>query len=234
MFLCPRYLNRQSLFSLQTKAKTMKPDIKTDETTEIFQEWQQKRRYSNPKPSVHEEGRRQSISKPLPQEDARASNSRRRSTFKGIASSISGLLNLRRQFSKHRNSLVASDQQKPVQKLENTYRLKPSEGTEFKEKNVQDFVRDLLERGLRDEKYNSKTCSKAACDLSIVIKSKIKEMNFPRYKIICQVFIGQMGHQSMQTASRCLWDDSTDRCTTVAYKNSSLWAVATIHAVYFE
>jgi len=41
-------------------------------------------------------------------------------------------------------------------------------------------------------------------------------------------------HPDMQLSSRCLWVPTTDGCATASYSNSSLFAVATVFAVYFE
>lgn len=40
--------------------------------------------------------------------------------------------------------------------------------------------------------------------------------------------------QDIRVASRCLWDNDKDNTASVTYTNSSLYAVATIFAVYFE
>ena len=203
----------------------MNVEVVVDGADDVFHDWRQKRRHSVASRSSTQDD---------PSYKPSGHNPRRRSTFKGVASSVTSMISMKRQFTKRRSSVVASDVPKPVQTMENTYRTEPKEGKEYKDRDVKDFVYQLLEKGLRDEKYNAMTCSRAACDMSKVIKNKVKELNFPRYKIICQVIIGQMGDQGMQTASRCLWNEATDRSTTVSYKNSSLWAVAIIHAVYFD
>ncbi|KAK3097039.1 hypothetical protein FSP39_005793, partial [Pinctada imbricata] len=198
-------------------------DGNTDEATEIFQQWPKRRMSIISKSSTQDE----------PKAPSKESLNRRRSTFKGVASSIASMLSMKKLYTKRRSSVVASDIQRPKVRMENTYKTKPDDGKEFKSTAVDNFVYELLEKVLNNEKYNSANCSRLACDLSVLIKNRIKDLNFPRYKIICQVIIGQMGEQGMETASRCLWDTATDRCSTVSYKNNSLWAVATVHAVYY-
>ncbi len=41
------------------------------------------------------------------------------------------------------------------------------------------------------------------------------------------------GH-SVQIASRCIWDDGKDNSASVTFRNESIYAVATLFAVYFE
>lgn len=67
-----------------------------------------------------------------------------------------------------------------------------------------------------------------------VIKARVKDLMIPRYKIIVLVHIGQLTGQSMQISSRCLWDASNDTSASYSFKNSSLFGVATVFAVYTE
>jgi len=41
-------------------------------------------------------------------------------------------------------------------------------------------------------------------------------------------------HPDMQLASRCLWVPNTDAFSSASFSNDSLFAVATVYAVYFE
>lgn len=69
---------------------------------------------------------------------------------------------------------------------------------------------------------------------SQVIRARVKDLMIPRYKIVVLVHIGQLTGQSMQISSRCLWDASNDTFASYSFKNSSLFGVATVYAVYFE
>lgn len=155
---------------------------------------------------------------------------KRRSTFKGVATS---LLSLRR-LTKGRVSEVGLDQGKPKIRMENTYKLDPDEDSLFRSKRVEDTVQKLLEKELCNEKYNESRCKSLACDLSVLIKSKVKEIGFPRYKIICNVVIGQCCDQGVEMASQCIWSPDTDNFSCSSYRNTSLFAVAIVHAVYYE
>lgn len=69
---------------------------------------------------------------------------------------------------------------------------------------------------------------------SQVIRARVKDLMIPRYKIVVLVHIGQLTGQSMQISSRCLWDAANDTFASYSFKNSSLFGVATVYAVYFE
>uniref|UniRef100_A0A8C0EMD8 Tctex1 domain containing 1 n=1 Tax=Bubo bubo TaxID=30461 RepID=A0A8C0EMD8_BUBBB len=67
-----------------------------------------------------------------------------------------------------------------------------------------------------------------------VIKARVKDLMIPRYKIVVVTHIGQLNEQSMQIASRCLWDPVSDTFSSYVFKNTSLFALANVYAVYFE
>lgn len=67
-----------------------------------------------------------------------------------------------------------------------------------------------------------------------VIKARVKALLVPRYKIVVVTHIGQLNEQSMQIGSRCLWDPVTDTFSSYVFKNTSLFALANVYAIYFE
>ena len=71
-------------------------------------------------------------------------------------------------------------------------------------------------------------------NIADVVRTRVKEMRFPRYKIVTNVVITPGCGQTMQFDSRCPWDVSTDSFASATYQSSSLHAVATVHAIYFE
>lgn len=67
-----------------------------------------------------------------------------------------------------------------------------------------------------------------------VVKARVKDLMIPRYKIIVIISIGQIRDQNMRMGSRCLWDETHDNFSSHTFKNSSLFATATVYGVYFE
>ncbi|XP_041475843.1 dynein light chain Tctex-type protein 2B-like [Lytechinus variegatus] len=122
----------------------------------------------------------------------------------------------------------------PRVKYENTYQLSPDDSCKFDATKVQNFVEELLAIRLKTEEYNPRTVSSLTTNLSDVIKGRIKKMGFKRHKIVCHLVIGEQNSQDVHVTSRCVWDTNTDNSATARYSNTSLFAVATIFAVYFE
>ncbi|CAL8278460.1 unnamed protein product [Lota lota] len=119
-----------------------------------------------------------------------------------------------------------------VVQMENTYHMGPSK--RFPVLVVTDILKDVLGSYLQEEKYDAELCRQMTKTISEVVKARIKELLIPRYKIVVLISIGQLGDQSMYVGSRCLWDVANDTFATHAFKNSSLLAVASVYAVYFE
>jgi hypothetical protein len=120
----------------------------------------------------------------------------------------------------------------PGTKIENTYRMQPSRS--FPSGQVQLIIRQLLEKYLEHEQYKPELCRQMSKSLSEVIRARVKDLMVPRYKIVCLVHIGQLGEQCIRIGSRCLWDSSCDTFASYEFKNSSLFAVCTVYAVYAE
>lgn len=198
-----------------------------EKNDEVFVAWKQQRRVSESKSS--DDGSKLKV----PAQTGPDRMTRRRSTFKGVASTVTSVFNMRKM-SKARQSLSNHGDGKPKVRYENTYRMGPDSGKTVNTNSIETVVKDILELRLAKETYSSDTCSSIACDLAILIKNAVKDLGFPRYKIITNVLLSQRGTQSMQTASRCLWDASTDNFSHVTYCNGSLCAVVLVHCVYFE
>ena len=123
--------------------------------------------------------------------------------------------------------------QAPV-KLENTYRTDPHDGKHFTTRPVDDAVKSILNSYLADVEYDKSKCATLTRDLSQMIKQRVQDMHFERYKLVVAVVIGQNTGQCCELASRSLWNTNTDTFVSVPYKNKTLFAVANIYGVYYE
>ncbi|XP_040911568.1 dynein light chain Tctex-type 5 [Toxotes jaculatrix] len=116
--------------------------------------------------------------------------------------------------------------------MENTYQMGPYKRIPVSA--VTDILKDVLTSYLQEEKYEVEWSQKMTKTICEVIRARVKDLMIPRYKIVVLVHIGQLTGQSMQISSRCLWDSSNDTFASYSFKNSSLFGVATVYAVYFE
>lgn len=119
-------------------------------------------------------------------------------------------------------------------KLQNTYKLEPDAKDKFKPGAVRDVIKEVLEECLDGEKYNATQCRNLTLMLTDLIKCRVKELCFPRYKYVVTVTLGEDRKQGLQLVSRGLWNKDTDRYAEAYYEGDGIFAVATCYAVYFE
>ncbi|XP_014746560.1 PREDICTED: tctex1 domain-containing protein 1 [Sturnus vulgaris] len=107
-------------------------------------------------------------------------------------------------------------------------------GGRFPAAAVEEILREELGSALRERRYEPGPCRQAACDIAQAVKARVKALAVPRYKIVVVAHVGQLGEQSLQISSRCLWDPGSDTFSSCVFKNTSLFAVASVYGVYFE
>lgn len=117
--------------------------------------------------------------------------------------------------------------------LENTYKMTPDKT--FPTRTIKGILKEVLTEKLSEMKYETKACRQLTKTLSDELKTRVKELNIPRYKIITILHIGSLrSGQSIRIGSRCLWDTNCDTYSSYEFKNNSLFAVAMVYGVYFE
>ena len=125
-----------------------------------------------------------------------------------------------------KNDLSESDAESSTMSLEEDKRFIPKE--------VEDIIKEVLDAYLHNVRYDANSCSRLSQDMCAIIKGKVKELNYNRYKIVVQVMLGQDSEQSVHVASRCLWNHGTDNFAAATYRNSYIYAVGTVYGVYLE
>nr|XP_030134441.3 dynein light chain Tctex-type 5 [Taeniopygia guttata] len=110
----------------------------------------------------------------------------------------------------------------------------PGPGGRFPAAAVERILRDAVRSALRERRYEPGPCREAARDIAEAVKAQVKALGVPRYKIVVVAHVGQLGGQSLQISSRCLWDPQSDTFSSYVFKNTSLFAVANVYGVYFE
>jgi hypothetical protein len=119
-------------------------------------------------------------------------------------------------------------------RYENTYVLGPDAGQRFNAMKAERLVTEILYYHLENVKYEVAKCKDLTTVICEEIKARIKSITYRRYKIIVSLSICQNVDTNILIASRALWDTATDNCCNVSFKNSTLHAIATVFAVYYD
>ena len=122
----------------------------------------------------------------------------------------------------------------PTVRYLNTYKLAPDDAERFRCKPVQDIIESTLKRNLENCIYSPAKCSRLTASIAEEIKDNVKLLGFERYKIVCCAQIGSLNDQAIRSASRCLWDTSSDCAASGSFSNESLFACVTVFGVYGE
>lgn len=124
----------------------------------------------------------------------------------------------------------------PIQEVyvENTYRMGPEPGCHFSASRTQQILQATLDSYLEGVSYSPDSCNQLCQMLADLVLSKLKDVNPPRYKLVCQVVVGQNCKQGIRVASRSLINPNTDNYTSAVFQNHSLFAVGIVHGLYFE
>ncbi|KAK2543357.1 Tctex1d4 [Columba livia] len=132
--------------------------------------------------------------------------------------------------------LLQSLQDLCIQPCRDAYarRMRPDEGCKFDAGRVQQVLDTVLASTLGTTVYSPQGSARLAQSLAELLRGRVKEVAPPRYKLVCQVLLGQRGQQSLLVASRALWDPESDNFASTTFSNTSLFAVATVHGVYLE
>lgn len=80
--------------------------------------------------------------------------------------------------------------------------------------------------------YEGDKCNEAAKSLADMIRNKLKDLGYDRYKFIVQVLIGEKREQGVRMGSRCFWDSNTDNQASDTFTNDNIFCVASAYAVY--
>ncbi|XP_064606974.1 uncharacterized protein LOC135471613 [Liolophura sinensis] len=115
---------------------------------------------------------------------------------------------------------------------EPTYRLEPRK--KFCSGTVRSIIKATLDGRLEGFHYSAQHGAVLSKLLSEEIKDKVKALSLDRYKIVCQVAIGEKAGQCAIVTSRCVWDPNFDNSATYTFETPSVYCTATVFGVYSE
>ena len=120
------------------------------------------------------------------------------------------------------------------QPKENTYKMEPDEGKRFQVARVRGVIRDIMTSHLSEYKYESESAALLAQRMTQALNHRLQGLNFPRYKFVSNVILGERCGQGINSCSRFLWDQKTDNFVTENFSGPNFFAISMVHAVYFE
>lgn len=96
------------------------------------------------------------------------------------------------------------------------------------------MVENIVKRNLEDKEYDHMDAKRQAEQIVNDIRTHVKNLNIPAYKVVVQSVIGQVTGQGLRVASKCLWDNATDNFSNYTYSNRSLFCTVMVFGIYYE
>jgi hypothetical protein len=98
------------------------------------------------------------------------------------------------------------------------FQMRPNFGEKFSSAAVEPIIETVLRDFFEDKKvYDSDKASRWIVTLSKELTNRVRQLNYPRYKIVSHVMIGEHMGGGIHLGMKCLWDAETDSFATYTY-----------------
>ncbi|KAH0999051.1 dynein light chain Tctex-type 4-like isoform X1 [Dendroctonus ponderosae] len=164
----------------------------------------------------------------LPSGDARRSSIARKSKFGGLSSKARMVLGSIVDIKS--NTVEGYD--KKAAKYQNTYKMESEKP--FNPEKVDKILEEVMQEVMENLQYDPEKCAATAKYASTQIRSKVKQLEFDRYKVVCIVTIGEKNSQDVYATCRFLWDPEKDRYSFYSLENTHVYAIALCFGLYYE
>jgi len=121
----------------------------------------------------------------------------------------------------------------PEEVLPNTYVIRPNFQHKFRPVMVKEMIHHTLIEELTGVSYDAEEATELSKRISDTLKSKLKDLEYGRYKFLVQVVIGEQRGEGVKMGCRCFWDSDTDNYAQDIYMNDSLFCVAAAFGVFY-
>jgi hypothetical protein len=138
----------------------------------------------------------------------------------------------RRQSS--RTSIPRAGFDRRLIRYENTYQMEPDAEHKVDIARLRRVATSVVETAISGYKYDANQGKTFSLALAERVRSQIKQLPFPRYKVVVHVSIGQKKGQDLRVVSRCMWDLKWDRHITISKETKDAYVSVTIFLVYTE
>lgn len=97
---------------------------------------------------------------------------------------------------------------------------------------MKEILHDCLVERLTGQAYEGEKCNEAAKQLADIIRNRLKNLGYDRYKFVVQVLIGERRDQGVYFGTRCFWDSNTDNQASETFTNVSVEQLFRLYRVF--
>lgn len=113
-----------------------------------------------------------------------------------------------------------------------TYQLTPHKPFNCLE--IQPLIKKIVDGRMRTFRYNPNTAALLTKILTSECKDAVKSLKLDRYKVVCQVVLGQKQIQGMSVNSQCAWDTNTDNVVSYSWESPMVYCTVMVYGIYHE
>ncbi|XP_076686474.1 dynein light chain Tctex-type protein 2B [Andrena cerasifolii] len=113
------------------------------------------------------------------------------------------------------------------------YQIRPQLHEKFKPLSAKEVIHNVLYDQLSAKTYDAQEAIQWTKDIADIIRDKVKELKFKRYKYLVNVVLGEQHGAGVKMGTRCIWDAEADTYAYDSFVNDTIFCVATVYAVYF-
>ena len=113
------------------------------------------------------------------------------------------------------------------------YQIRPQLHEKFKPLSAKEVIHNVLFDQLSAKTYDAQEAIQWTKDIADIIRDKVKELKFKRYKYLVNVVLGEQHGAGVKMGTRCIWDAEADTYAYDSFINDTIFCVATVYAVYF-
>ncbi|CAH0389788.1 unnamed protein product [Bemisia tabaci] len=114
-----------------------------------------------------------------------------------------------------------------------SFQIRPCLANKFKCEKVKEVIREVLNEKLKGKTYDVAAAGQWSEEIAVMIKDRVKELNYTRYKLMVQVVLGEQRGAGVVTATRCLWDADSDSYSSEIFTNDTIFCMAVVYGVFF-
>ncbi|XP_071521590.1 dynein light chain Tctex-type protein 2B-like [Panulirus ornatus] len=114
-----------------------------------------------------------------------------------------------------------------------TFQIRPDLKDKFRSSLVREVIHSTLVEQLTGFVYSAEAGEEMTKSLSDLLRSKLLELNLPRYKYVVNIVIGEQRGEGVKVGARCLWDADTDNYASDVFLAETFFCSAAVFAVYF-
>ncbi|XP_071442341.1 dynein light chain Tctex-type protein 2B-like [Hetaerina americana] len=112
------------------------------------------------------------------------------------------------------------------------FKMRPHIRDRFRPSTVKDIIHTVLREELVGKIYADSDPSMLSSNIAQLVKRKVMELGFPRYKYVVQVILGEQIGAGVRTGTRCLWDADCDNYASDVYIGDSIFCMAVVFAFF--